>query len=88
MSKHVLHIFWKIFFEKFKMKCLYVDFYHPQPKDGEGTVFTGVCLSTGVGVLGSMVSGPRSFPRGLPWSLVPGDVLSGGGGPGCTLSWW
>ena len=40
--------------------------YRPHPEDGEGTVFTGVCLSTG----GTPV--PCSFP-GL-WS----QVLSGG----------
>ena len=37
--------------------------YHPHPKDGEGNVFTGVCLSTG----GSTpVTGPRSILAGTP----------------------
>ena len=42
--------------------------YRPHPKDGEGTVFTGVCLST--------VGYPS--PRFFPWSLVPGPFWVGG----------
>ena len=34
-------------------------FYHPHPKDGEGTVLTGMCLFMGDGGY-HMVSGPRS----------------------------
>ena len=50
-------------------------FTRPHPKDGEDTVFTGVCLSTpGGGVpqrqVLSQVTGPRSFPEGTP---VPGS---------------
>ena len=37
-------------------------FYRPHPKDGEGTVFTGVCLFTG------WYPSSRFFPR----SLIPG----------------
>ena len=61
-------------------------FYHPHPKDGEGTVFTGVCVHTWGGRGGlpqtlvlSQVTGPRSFPGGYPCprffprSLVPGS---------------
>ena len=39
-------------------------YYHPHPKDGEGTVLTGVCLSTpGIPLsqVLSQVCGPRSF---------------------------
>ena len=49
-------------------------FYRPHPKDGGGTVFTGVCPSTpgGGGVpqsqVLSKVTGPRSFAEG---TLVP-----------------
>ena len=42
--------------------------YRPNPKDGESTVFTGVCLSTHGGatpVPGSF-SVPRSWPKGYP----------------------
>ena len=42
-------------------------FYCPNPKDGEGIVFTGVCLSTGG------YPSPRFFQR----SLVPGPFLRG-----------
>ena len=41
--------------------------YCPSRKLGEGNVFTGVCLSTGVGISGPMsfpgmdISGPMSF---------------------------
>ena len=38
----------------------------PHPKDGEGTVFTDVCMLAG---RYPMVSGPRS----LPWSLASGS---------------
>ena len=67
----------------------------PHPKDGEGTVFTSVCLSTRGGVphglwsqILSLVSGPLSFPKGylmvsdprsLPWSLDPGPFWEMGG---------
>ena len=47
---------------------MFLFYYHPHPKDGEGNVFTGVCLPTG-GVLHGLwsqvpspVSGPRTFP--------------------------
>ena len=48
--------------------------YRPHPKDEEGNVFTGVCLpqgSTQALVLcpfqaGTPVSGPKSFPGGVP----------------------
>ena len=53
-------------------------YYLQHPKDGEGTVFTGVNLSTALGTLAhwSLVFGPRSIPswrrrRGNPWFLVP-----------------
>ena len=53
--------------------------YRPHPKDGEGTVFTGVCLLTGGGVLHLLVpgsflsSGPMPFPEGYAslWFQVP-----------------
>ena len=46
--------------------------YRPHPKDGEGTVFTGACLSTGVGGYpGRLVFDPRSFP-GEELPLVSG----------------
>ena len=53
--------------------------YRSHPKDGEGTVFTGVCLSTlGGGVPQSLVlsqvTGPRFFPQGYPspgWGDTP-----------------
>ena len=59
--------------------------YHPHPQDGEGTVFTGVCLSTPGGctpILGSFqVTGLRSFlglgypiPGSFPGLLVPGAL--------------
>ena len=58
--------------------------YHPHPKNGEGTVFTGVCPHRGRGLpqssVLSQVTGPRSFPRGggLPQSWVPpGQVRMG-----------
>ena len=53
--------------------------YRPHPKDGEGTVFTDVCLSRGEVPQSQVlfqVSGPRSFsgrypsPRFFPWFLV------------------
>ena len=44
--------------------------YRPHPKDVEGTVFTGVCLSTPVGGTPSLShgtsTGPMSFPGGTP----------------------
>ena len=57
-------------------------YYSPHPKDGEGTVFTGVCLSTGGREYpGTLLSGPRSFPggRGYPWSVIPGLLWGGEG---------
>ena len=51
----------------YSMKSL----YRPHPKDGEGTVFTGVCLST----IGGGTPVPGSFPG--HWS----QVLSRGGTP-------
>ena len=44
-------------------------FYHPHLKDGEGTVFTGVCLSTSEEYLSpshNTSTGPMSFPGGTP----------------------
>ena len=59
--------------------------YRPHPKDGEGTVFTGVCLSTPgwgggtpVPVLSQVLfrgyPSVRSFPGGVPQSW-PGNTL-------------
>ena len=44
--------------------------YRPHPNYGEGTVFTGMCLSTSGGRVGTpshnTSTGPRSFPGGTP----------------------
>ena len=45
--------------------------YHPHPKDGEGTVFTGIFLSTSQCQVLSQASGPRSFPGGIPVLTPP-----------------
>ena len=65
-------------------------YYRPHSKDGEGTVFTGVCLSTGGG--GTPI--PGSFPglwsqvlsRGLPESQVLSQVSGPRSFPGGYLS--
>ena len=68
-----------------------VSYYRPHPKDGEGTVFTVVSLSTPKGGGGGCHS-PRFFPRSLvpvpfwgylspryfPRSLVPGPFWGRG----------
>ena len=46
--------------------------YCPHPKDGEGNVFTGVCLST-----------PRGYPISIPCPFWGGTPVPNGG----TLSW-
>ena len=52
-----------------------VNIYRPHPKDGEGVVFTRVCLSTGRREV-PWITGPWSlvlyWGTGFPWSLVPG----------------
>ena len=53
--------------------------YRPHPKDGEGTVFTGVCLST---LGGGSTPDPGYFP-GPFWGypsprFVPKSFLGGG----------
>ena len=56
------------------------NYYLLHPKDGKGTVFTGVCLSTGWVSHGlwsqvpSLVSGPRSFFWGGVYPMVSGPV--------------
>ena len=45
--------------------------YRPHPKDGEGTVFTGVCLTT---------EGGGGLPPTAHWSLVWGPFPGGGEG--------
>ena len=46
---------------KYEFKSTYLNiYYRPHPKDGEGTVFTGVCLH----LMGGYPS-PRFFPRSL-----------------------
>ena len=62
-------------------------YYRPHPKDGVGTVFAGVCLSTGAGG-GAGIPVPGSFP-GLwsgPFREVPqSQVLSQVSGPSSFL---
>ena len=50
------------------------DYYRPHLKDGEGNVFTGLCLSVGGGgggVTQSLVPGPF-WGRGTPFRPVAG----------------
>ena len=47
-------------------------YYHPHPKDGEGTVFTVVCLSTGGTPVPGSFHGGYPSPRFFHCSLVPG----------------
>ena len=66
------------------IRLKYVISYRPHPKDGEGNVFTGVCLFTrgrGGGGYHSPVTGPvQSFApgpaRGIGVPLVLSKVLS------------
>ena len=37
----------RLFTQIIQYHCYFLPFYHPRPKDGEGTVFTGVILSRG-----------------------------------------
>ena len=58
--------------KRLSANCLdaHCDNYRPHPKDGEDTIFTGVCLPTPGGVpqfqVLSHVSGPRSFLHSTP----------------------
>ena len=55
-------------------------YYHPHPKDGKGTVFTGMCLSTaGRRYTGPLVPGPFSgVGEGVPLVSGPRSFLGGG----------
>ena len=79
-------------------KC---DNYRPHPKDGDGTVFTGVCLFTpGGGLSQSLVPGPFPIsapfaflgrypsPSFFPRSLVPGLFQGDTPVPGCFPGLW
>ena len=54
--------------------------YRPHPKDGEGSVFTGICLSTLGAVLKSWLGVPQFWPEGVPLSwdwVTPCQVRMG-----------